>query len=510
MRKFQHLVQTPPPENRHSRRLRERLSQALVKVYRPMADLWQITCAAFLRPFSRFVVCLSHGQAQTVQYCRVGRKNIRIMSVKSRSESDRKGTLWSVNSASVVVDWEPILVGETELPQLSARERVQAIPYQLSLCSPFDPDELSFSIRSVSESIDNSSKFAIAFGQNSELRHVLQSSMPKEIFPREVRSESLLWESAISKFVAKSDVSPDLNIFLVLFSNKVLVGLSPSDPSCLPRTYSLPSNLDEVPAGIQDAVLSYVSESEASRGVTAFQRILVTGDPDLLAHNSLFDEAALPAPLWLVEPAEICETVTGRTVRSNCKGSLHPTFYAHLCAATTKVAVLEPSARLQKPFIKNYVQGNLTKLLAYLVLFLLIAPLAMWIDGTRLQQELDIADERLQQMRPAVQRIAELKREFGQFGDRSQATSSVLQSLVQVLELKPETILFSSIDYLRGDRIILRGSSTSQSDPVQYVEKLQDGLSPGSVKLKHLSHKSHQDAERVEFLIEVGIADEES
>jgi hypothetical protein len=83
------------------------------------------------------VVFLTSDAPEIVEYYVANRKKVVVMSVQKTDERRRRKLWRSVPEVQVVVGWNKYLAKDIEIANLGARELHKAIPYQLSLLSPF-------------------------------------------------------------------------------------------------------------------------------------------------------------------------------------------------------------------------------------------------------------------------------------------------------------------------------------------------------------------------------------
>lgn len=456
----------------------------------------------FLRRYAAFV---REGGIDVVEYYYRLRRGVVIKSVSALKPGAKKRAIRPVRHGPIVVRWHKYLSSSLQLLPLRAGEIVRAIPLRLATQSPFDPAEIAYCIRGVRDHNRVSREYMVSFSQLGQVQEELRAAGACDYYPDSVLSELFLWEKALSQYVRMRGDADVTYLYIRVGGDSGHVASVGDRGGVAPRAV-----IDSGAGGsrlepLYDAMVGYLDALQRESPSPRVAGVLVSGQESLVAEFLEKYADVLPAPAEPVSAQELAEVCGVPQVRNRAGREPPPAFAWLLAPVAASGCRIEPATTLQQPFYGRFVRSQLAYLGAFLAALLVVFGVRM---GARLYSARKAAAQAragIVRLEPAFRSLSVVKQEVDRALATSLSGSAFLDALIDVVERKPDDILFTSVNYQRGEHLLIHGYSEASSAPVRFVRQLEESTLFGSVSLRHVLQRRVAGNTRMEFKIEVGL-----
>lgn len=451
--------------------------------------------------FPRYIAYISDGDAEFFKYHRSFNGHILIRRIGFSEKSKTHG-IDRVREADVIVGWAKYLSKKISLSGVDWNEVGEAIPYQLSMLAPYNPDEMCFAVKNKFENADGTKCLNIDFANCSMIIKTLEF-LPRSIYPNRIIAETHVWEKyLLERQMQAAKEQQGAFVYILLYPDKATVGIVSGKAIIAPKSIDN-EIVGDYEESIYGAMLTLLAQYQGHDGAANISKIYVI---DYMGKAEVFLEKygnSMPAPVEVIVQEPQMELLRKPKNASKGNMSIPPVVKQYLGIRRKAVPDINPLQSFQKPFLRKYIKSRIINLGFMMVIFMFVLALSIQVGKWKTDKYADQLQIQIAELAPDVKNLANMQKELTSIQKGSVDKPAILEILYEISEAKPSNLYFSSLNFIEGQKISLRGYSSSQGSPVGFVKNLKGIGLFKDAELKYISQKGVNNNSIIEYQIEL-------
>lgn len=442
----------------------------------------------FLR---RRLAVLRHEVSVQVTYYRRPKGTWKICDVRPMRSTSSRSALRSIPTMPVIVDWDRTVRRTMHLEGVPLADVSAALPYQISLSTPFAPDELVWIERGVTPTAQNSWSVDIEFSQEFDSLSARLQGLKSSCYPSAIYPERLVWERYFASYVEKhTERSADHTAFICFAERRAHIGLvSVADGKAMGST-TVNLRPGDVTGQAFESLIRYLEDRHETVTQGHLARILVQGPKQLVA--DLIDGYAdrLPARCERVDlDSQVVDDIDGGVPSVACAWIVLPSAPLHL----------EPREPLQRSVFKDYIISQAVSIVVIFLIGVLVYTASLYADLWRAEDLNQSMTSELVNTESSRRRLLEMRNAVVDRQHTVEQSKTVLTALIPLASSVPKGISMNEIEYTQGGRWSIRGVADSPELPVDFARSLERLPGFTDVRLEHVAKHGNAESESVGF-----------